>query len=978
MKKFSKKDYIYLTIITIFIILFYFILTHGKYIYGSTTDWKDQHFLFAEYFRNLFYYNHKLIPQFSLNIGAGQNIFNFAYYGLLNPIILISYFLPFLSMMDYIIISSLLIVIISSILIYYWLKENNYNSNICIFSTIIFVCSAPLIFHSHRHIMFMNYMPFLILGLIGIDSYFKNNKFFLITISTCLMIFTSYYYSVCGIIVLGIYFIYKYLEKEQNFAIKKFIFEIIKFCYFIFIAVLISCILLLPILYTILNSRVAGTNSIDFLSLIIPNFDFGYVLYNSYGIGLTGISLLSLFNLFFSKDKQNKFLFITVSLILIIPMFIYLLNGTLYINAKILIPFVPLFILIISKFINNLINKSISLKNLFIITLVYILSCIITNGVNHLLIVLIDLAVSLLCILFYIKFDKKKIFYIIESLILLICVFIVNFNDELYKISDYEVDHNPKLENDIKEILENDDTFYRFNNNLDSLSTSNKIYDMRYYQTSLYSSTYNKNYNNFYTKIFENEIPYRNSIINGSTKNLLFQTFMGEKYIITNKKANLGYEKIKENDDYSIYLNKNYLPIGYASNKILSKKIYDNLEYPYNVEALLNYIIVDDDKYTDYKSNINEYSLEFLKNINIDYKIEDDKYYFELDKKNKINLKLDEPLENKIMFVSFDMELSQSCSDGDTYIIINGVKNKLTCKSWKYHNNNYSFNYVLATDTIDSLDITFSKGKYLIDNIKIYTLDYDDFTKINENINEYNVELNKSENVISGSVNSDDESYFIIKIPYDDGFEIFLDSNKIDYEKVSEGFIGFELNSGNHEIKIVYHTPLLFIGKILSIIGIILFILSSLINKYFDKIIENKFVKKVIGLYKKYEEVINYLIVGGLTTVVSVATYTLCSSILNIYYLIGNIISWVFAVVFAFFANKIYVFKSENKKIWLEVYQFVKYRLLSLAIDMLFMYLLVDIFKLNDIFSKILVQFIVVILNYVFSKLFVFKKDKCD
>ena len=58
---------------------------------------------------------------------------------------------------------------------------------------------------------------------------------------------------------------------------------------------------------------------------------------------------------------------------------------------------------------------------------------------------------------------------------------------------------------------------------------------MHYYSSSLYSSTYNGNYNNFYVNVFQNEIPYRNSVINGETNNLLYQIYMGEKYIITKK-----------------------------------------------------------------------------------------------------------------------------------------------------------------------------------------------------------------------------------------------------------------------------------------------------------------------------------------------------------------------------------------------------------------------------------------------------------
>ena len=137
-------------------------------------------------------------------------------------------------------------------------------------------------------------------------------------------------------------------------------------------------------------------------------------------------------------------------------------------------------------------------------------------------------------------------------------------------------------------------------------------------------------------------------------------------------------------------------------------------------------------------------------------------------------------------------------------------------------------------------------------------------------------------------------------------------------------------------------------------------------------------MKKVFELYKKYDEIINYIIVGGLTTVISLLTYYVCVfTILNprdaIQLQIANIISWVCCVTFAYFANRKYVFKSKYKNRLEEASKFYLSRISTLLIDMLFMMLFVSILKINDKIAKIVVQFIILILNYVFSKLFVFK-----
>ena len=139
-------------------------------------------------------------------------------------------------------------------------------------------------------------------------------------------------------------------------------------------------------------------------------------------------------------------------------------------------------------------------------------------------------------------------------------------------------------------------------------------------------------------------------------------------------------------------------------------------------------------------------------------------------------------------------------------------------------------------------------------------------------------------------------------------------------------------------------------------------------------------MKRIINLYKKYQEIINYLIVGVLTTVVSLVTYYIC--VLTVFdpkdaleLQLANIISWICAVLFAYITNKIFVFKSKNKNIIKEISSFFGARVLTLLLDMLIMFIMVTTLGINDKISKLVVQVVVTILNYVFSKIFVFKKS---
>ena len=133
-------------------------------------------------------------------------------------------------------------------------------------------------------------------------------------------------------------------------------------------------------------------------------------------------------------------------------------------------------------------------------------------------------------------------------------------------------------------------------------------------------------------------------------------------------------------------------------------------------------------------------------------------------------------------------------------------------------------------------------------------------------------------------------------------------------------------------------------------------------------------------MYLKYKEIINYLIFGVLTTVVSIVTYILFANLLfsektDITVQISNVLSWICAVIFAYVTNRKYVFnsKSQGKEKYKEIFNFFLARFSSLIIDMALMFVLFSLMHIDDTVSKIIVQFVVVIVNYVFSKLFVFK-----
>lgn len=146
-------------------------------------------------------------------------------------------------------------------------------------------------------------------------------------------------------------------------------------------------------------------------------------------------------------------------------------------------------------------------------------------------------------------------------------------------------------------------------------------------------------------------------------------------------------------------------------------------------------------------------------------------------------------------------------------------------------------------------------------------------------------------------------------------------------------------------------------------------------------------MKKIWNLYKKYEEIINYLVVGGLTTIVAIGSkLLLLATILDqtngLELQIAEIISWFLAVTFAYVTNRIFVFKSKTSgsKCAREIFNFFKGRIATQLIQMFIMWFFVTLLRLDSnvwvLVFTLVCQVMQIVLNYVISKLLVFKKDK--
>ena len=139
-------------------------------------------------------------------------------------------------------------------------------------------------------------------------------------------------------------------------------------------------------------------------------------------------------------------------------------------------------------------------------------------------------------------------------------------------------------------------------------------------------------------------------------------------------------------------------------------------------------------------------------------------------------------------------------------------------------------------------------------------------------------------------------------------------------------------------------------------------------------------MQKIKEYYTKYRELIVYLIVGVLTTIVSWIAYAICTLVMDVtnpvLMQIAVILRWVAGVVFAYFTNRAYVFRSKNPNMFKEAVSFASSRVVTLFLDMFIMWLLPGIYHVNDWIATFISAVLVTITNYIFSKFIVFRKKK--
>ncbi|MBE5959081.1 MAG: hypothetical protein E7254_09520 [Lachnospiraceae bacterium] len=861
----NKVDVIFMGALLMIVLAVLFIVNLNGNVFGERTDWVSQHAVIPEYFRQTFYNTGDLLPDFCMQLFGGINAYKLSYYGLLSPIILLSYLFPHVAMQDYILISTVIGIYVSVVLFLIWIKrlckEMEYDTCFAPYvATCMFMFCAPLFFHSHMQIMFVNYMPFLVLGLMAVDRFVKKGKVLAVGISVAMLFLTSYYFAISATCCLSVYALFRVVNENRS-DLKKIFQRAVVFSLTVIFGIMSTLVLLLPAFAGIMNGRLDGAGSFNAAdNIFMPFFDVSSVCYSPYGLGLSAMVVIAMVHMIWTGSTAEKIISAIVLMLICCPIFKFVLNGFVYVRAKVLIPFVPLAILIFVAFISKRIKVN-KIVISFAITLVCAFTTLFTERYIEIAIFVIAEIILIGGIGFTtILFNKRngKEDYLpgktlgIISVVLSVVIFVVVYFESSFLTLDQYNNYFVKGRKELaqiadareKRINDNEENLYRSGDLNDVKYTLNQIHGEHYNTISGYSSVVNK----YFLDVCYHDLRLNNPTVNPisvvSSEDVMFNMLMGVKYLYgdvkienlpkdgtiskTNiKKTVVGYEEVEE----TLLCNNDVGGIAFADSDAVPKNKYDNLSAKNKEVALLDYIVFEDDDYSRLFGKKEKYVLEYFDKVDkFSIGTKTDNSYYHIDSTaGDYTTEIEIPDLNKNDIVSVTCHIRRYTEKRAT-IIINGIKNSLSGKENSFPNDNFDFKYVFTAKENGKLKIKVPVGcNFDVTAMNVYKLNYSKIKDIlKDRVYWYNSSFTGN-NTISGEIDLEKRMPFMLTVPYDEGFKMFVDGKEQDILLTDNGFMGCVLDAGHHKIEFKFTPQFSREGRVLSIVGIALLLLLSLV-----------------------------------------------------------------------------------------------------------------------------------------------------
>ena len=826
MKK-NLKKYLpeILTFIVPILIMLISCIVNKTYPFGKEIlpkyDGYYQYAGFTSYYKNVLLGKESLFYSFKGLLG--YNFYATSIYYMFNPTNLLCIFSTSENILEYYTFIILLRIGLSGFTMCKYLKYKFKNqSNL---RYIIFSISYALM--AYNVCYFFNYMyfdtvvlfPIVVLGLDKL-IYERKNKLYILSLT--LSIISNFYigYMVCIFSLL--YFIYNIIiYKLDKNIIKDFIISSLLSGFMCMIIIIPEASELLKgkaLLYTSSKTEYFKFN-MNFLNIFykfLPgstsNYDLKYGMVNIY-VSLFVIILVIKY--FFNKKISKKERIATLIFILFFLFSIsfnlldfawQLFQKPIWYPNRYIFTFSFFLITIAMKEITNITYKTNIKKNLIIIISFILLTLysIISLKIHNDNLKIISYILGIILILQYTFFlNNKNAKYLLVMLFFIEvttnAIFTLKIMGKTTTMTQYKTNEeiNEKAVKHIKEIENKDNNFYRMELSTSTVHNSPSL--LNYNGINHFNSVKNAKTLNFLNK-FNYQVTDDTSV-EFNNYNPYLTSLLGIKYI-NGSKDEMYYENVYNENPY-MYLNKDALSLGYM---IYNKKFKESNSSYQNTENLINSMLNTDIKRYKVIDNFNGEDTEIKE-------IDNKKYVIS---KTSIKIEMEDKASNSMFLIP-----SRNISFVANYsIFINDeeIKDAVIKQSPIFINKGDTYKIIIKSNL----------SKTELNSLKWYQIDYDKYIEtINElKKNEFNITKYNKDNHIEGNIDvNNDKNVLLLTIPYDKGWNIYVDDNKVNYDICFDSFICLDLDKGKHNIKMNYVPSGFIVGLIISSLAFIVTII---------------------------------------------------------------------------------------------------------------------------------------------------------
>ena len=826
MKKYLKK-YLpeILTFIVPILIMLISCIVNKTYPFGKEIlpkyDGYYQYAGFTSYYKNVLLGNESLFYSFKGLLG--YNFYATSIYYMFNPTNLLCIFSTSENILEYYTFIILLRIGLSGFTMCKYLKYKFKNqSNL---RYIIFSISYALM--AYNVCYFFNYMYFDTVVLfpivvLGLDKLIYERKNRLYIISLTLSIISNFYigYMVCIFSLL--YFIYNIvIYKLDKNIIKDFIISSLLSGFMCMIIIIPEASELLKgkaLLYASSKAEYFKFN-MNFLNIFykfLPgstsNYDLEYGMVNIY-VSLFVIILVIKY--FFNKKISKKERITTLIFILFFLLSIsfnlldfawQLFQKPIWYPNRYIFTFSFFLITIAMKEITNITYKTNIKENLIIIISFILLTLysIISLKIHNDNLKIISYILGIILILQYTFFlNNKNAKYLLVMLFFIEvttnAIFTLKIMGKTTTMTQYKTNEeiNEKAVKHIKEIENKDNNFYRMELSTSTVHNSPSL--LNYNGINHFNSVKNAKTLNFLNK-FNYQVTDDTSV-EFNNYNPYLTSLLGIKYI-NGSKDEMYYENVYNENPY-MYLNKDALSLGYM---IYNKEFKESNSSYQNIENLINSMLNTDIKRYKVIDNFNGEDTEIKE-------IDNKKYVIS---KTSIKIEMEDKASNSMFLIP-----SRNISFVANYsIFINDeeIKDAVIKQSPIFINKGDTYKIIIKSNL----------SKTELNSLKWYQIDYDKYIEtINElKKNEFNITKYNKDNHIEGNIDvNNDKNVLLLTIPYDKGWNIYVDDNKVNYDICFDSFICLDLDKGKHNIKMNYVPSGFIVGLIISSLAFIVTII---------------------------------------------------------------------------------------------------------------------------------------------------------